>query len=634
MKRMTLKNKLVIGSLAMLILVMGASAIVGGIVINKQNRAASYDNLKKSLDIIRKELLSMEKKLLSDTQQMATTNDMGGMVKMTMEMENISLLSSAMRGMATNIGQIGITGKIWKLAIYNLNRELCAFAVEQNGGAFLLGFASDPSKGSIKGVILEKNKQIEGMDWKDLDQFQDQTIKLKFSNDIPQKEYVHIGEVENCLSVIAFVPIFANIFSTETNEYENVLTGFAMGIRKIDQEFAARISDLVTMKINFFTKTGFSLGDLKEYTSLNAEKIKDNVESWDLKDEEVLLNDISLKEGRYFQGVLPLYGESRYVGAVAALQSMDTVKANTLQIVWNLGLVYLICILVIVPGVIIFARSITKPIQIIIKSLNTVAHQVASASAQVSASSQSLAEGASEQASSLEETSSSLEEIASITRQNADNVSQADTLMKGETRTVGAATTSINELTASMEEISKASEETSKIIKTIDEIAFQTNLLALNAAVEAARAGEAGAGFAVVADEVRNLAMRASDAAKNTSYLIEGTVKKVKDGADMVKTTNEAFSEVSTNASKVGELVGEIAAASQEQASGIEQVNKAVAEMDKVVQQTAANAEESASASEQMSAQAEQMKAVVDKLMELIGGSKGGEGDGRHLEGR
>ena len=252
------------------------------------------------------------------------------------------------------------------------------------------------------------------------------------------------------------------------------------------------------------------------------------------------------------------------------------------------------------------------------------ADQMASASGQVSSASQSLAEGASEQAASIEETSSSLEEMSSMTKQNAGNATQADNLMKEANQVVSKANTSMGELTHSMEEISNASEETSKIIKTIDEIAFQTNLLALNAAVEAARAGEAGAGFAVVADEVRNLAMRAAEAARNTADLIEGTVKKVKDGGDLVATTNDAFSEVAQSAAKVGELVAEIAAASNEQAQGIGQVNTAVAEMDKVVQQNAANAEESASASEEMSAQAEQMKGYVEELVAMVGGSKNG----------
>jgi methyl-accepting chemotaxis protein len=273
------------------------------------------------------------------------------------------------------------------------------------------------------------------------------------------------------------------------------------------------------------------------------------------------------------------------------------------------------------PVIYLISRSIVNPISNSIWSLNEGAEQVASASGQVSSASHSLAEGSSEQAASIEETSSSLEEMASMTKQNASHAGEADGLMKDSKQIIDKANGSMKELTASMEEISKASEETQKIVKTIDEIAFQTNLLALNAAVEAARAGEAGSGFAVVADEVRNLAMRAADAAKNTSDLIEGTVKKIGDGSGLVTRTNEAFTEVTASTLRVGELVADIAAASSEQAQGIDQVNTAVADVDKVTQQNAASAEESASASQEMNAQAEQMKHMVAKLSVMVKGS-------------
>jgi methyl-accepting chemotaxis protein len=271
------------------------------------------------------------------------------------------------------------------------------------------------------------------------------------------------------------------------------------------------------------------------------------------------------------------------------------------------------------------SRSITGPIKKTVQWLTSGAEQVSAASSQVSSASQDLASGASEQAAAIEETSASMNELSAMTRQNADNASQADLLMGEVSKTIQGTNQSMEEMRESMDEISSASEATSKIIKTIDEIAFQTNLLALNAAVEAARAGEAGAGFAVVADEVRNLAMRATEAAKNTAELIEGTVLKVNSGKEIVAKTTAAFKEVAENSTKVGTLVGEIATASQEQAEGIAQINQAISQMDSVTQRNASTAEESASASEELNAQAESMMDAVKDLKDIVDGGVNSE---------
>lgn len=293
-------------------------------------------------------------------------------------------------------------------------------------------------------------------------------------------------------------------------------------------------------------------------------------------------------------------------------------KANTTRIS-----IIGICAITLFLGLtlsIIISRGIIRMLKSVSSQMGLSVLDVASASQQTFSTSQSLADGTSEQAASIEETSASLEQMAAMTQQNADAAGQADQLMQDAIHSIKSANHAMNEMTISMDAISSSSEETSKIIKTIDEIAFQTNLLALNAAVEAARAGEAGSGFAVVADEVRNLAIRAADAARNSSEMINGTLDTVKKGAVIVSQTNTEFNQVEGSAKRVSELVAEIAGSSKEQSQGITQVTQAVMEMDKVTQNNAENAENSASAAKKLNAQAKQMKTMVDKLVSFVGG--------------
>jgi methyl-accepting chemotaxis protein len=349
-----------------------------------------------------------------------------------------------------------------------------------------------------------------------------------------------------------------------------------------------------------------------------AEKVKMSLKN--VEDLEKLNNQMKNVVAKYLE-----QGKTEISQAGAnqetAVTSLNQAAKRTVELITLIG--GLIVLITLIMGIGI-GRSISKAIYRVIEGLTDGAEQVASASNQVSSASQSLAERTSEQAAGIEETSSSIEEMSSMTKQNASNANQANLLITDTGKVVDEANHAMKDLIQSMNEISSASEETGKIIKTIDEIAFQTNLLALNAAVEAARAGEAGAGFAVVADEVRNLALRAADAARNTGNLIEDTIKKIRNGSDITARTNEAFNKVATGSKKVGDLVGEIAAASQEQAQGIEQINKAIGAMDKMVQKNAASAEESASASEEMNAQAEMMKTFVDDLVKVVGGSGNG----------
>jgi methyl-accepting chemotaxis protein len=251
------------------------------------------------------------------------------------------------------------------------------------------------------------------------------------------------------------------------------------------------------------------------------------------------------------------------------------------------------------------------------ESLLLVSHaadSVSSGSQELSSAAEQLSSSAQEQASSLEETAASMEEMTSTVKQNADNALRADKVALEARESANEGVVMASSVKRSMDAINTSSTKISDIIGVIDEIAFQTNLLALNAAVEAARAGEQGRGFAVVAAEVRNLAQRSASAAKEIKALIKDSVEKVQDGTQLVDTSSKTLETIVVGVKNTAEIIAEISASSQEQASGIEQVNRAIMQMDGVTQSNAAQVEELSSTSQSLASQAEQLRNLVSRF--------------------
>ncbi len=259
-------------------------------------------------------------------------------------------------------------------------------------------------------------------------------------------------------------------------------------------------------------------------------------------------------------------------------------------------------------------KKMTENLNEVMGNINLASEQVASGSKQVSESSIALSQGATEQATSVEQLTASLEEISSQTKLNAGNANQANELAETAKLNALQGNSQMQEMLNAMGEINSSSANISKIIKVIDDIAFQTNILALNAAVEAARAGQHGKGFAVVAEEVRNLAARSANAAKETTDLIEGSIKKVEGGTKIATDTAGALKMIVTDIEKVANLVDNIACASNEQATAIGQVNQGIMQVSQVVQTNSATSEECAAASEELSTQAQVLQEMISKF--------------------
>jgi len=250
----------------------------------------------------------------------------------------------------------------------------------------------------------------------------------------------------------------------------------------------------------------------------------------------------------------------------------------------------------------------------IVAQVKDAAVEVFRGAEEISAGNSNLSMRTEEQASSLEETASSMEQMTSTVKQNADNANQANQLAMAARDQAEQGGSVVGKAVNAMAGIDESAKKIADIIGVIDEIAFQTNLLALNAAVEAARAGEQGRGFAVVASEVRNLAGRSASAAKEIKDLIQDSVRKVSDGSALVTQSGHTLEQIVNSVKKVSDIVAEIAAASREQSSGIDQVGRAVLQMDELTQQNAALVEQATAASQSLAGQSRDLNQLMERF--------------------
>ncbi|MGC8490315.1 MAG: methyl-accepting chemotaxis protein [Syntrophobacteraceae bacterium] len=606
MSNMKLRSKLVAASVATLVVPLVASVLLVSAIVLRQDRSASRVQLKKAINITRSELSSVQAKLQIDAGQMAQMSNVGSMLGMVGQYGGGDALKTLMdesaSGFLKSLLQIEKTGTLRQAALYDLKGNLVFFARQESKGAFRLGYVLPGAKASVFSAVsrtgqvpptLQKSGTLPG-------------LQLHFSGPVPTRNTAQFTVSGNRVYLVSYAPVMQQAWDKAAGKPKEEQAGFAAAVIRIGKPFVQRVSFLTGMKVNLFTNKGFSTGDIPQYAKLLS------------------TGNVTAAGQSYYQQMLPLKGASGVPeGWIAVLCSMKVAKANAWQLTKLLLVIYLGCILVIVPLIIYFSTSLVKPIDTAVSHLTQSVRDLHAASNRLASSSEGLSDAASKQAASIEETSSSLEEMSSMTRQNAKDAGQVDELSKKASTSLQEANKSMKALVRSMEDIASASANVVKIIKSIDDIAFQTNLLALNAAVEAARAGEAGAGFAVVAGEVRRLAMRSAEESHNTQQMVNDIIGRIDAGSRLVKETDEKYRDVAMSVHQVRDLAEGISTASREQAAGIEQINLAVSEIDNMTQQNVHNADESASASQQLNDQAENMGKVVLELKRIAGATDG-----------
>jgi methyl-accepting chemotaxis protein len=370
MLKKRVRTKIVLAVIGIIAVTMLISSAIVSFIIYGQNRDASYSLLRQSANIVRDDIGLLKQNLLSNTRQAATSNEMG---------TNIEFASSAsyeegkqmgfkdtFQTMSGSLYNICLSGNIWQAAIYNKRKQLAGFTIIE-GDKALIGF---PRTNDFLAVNLNRGDKVNPEAWKPLPRFTG--FEMLYQGKVPLTASVEFEQVDTVVTLIAKVPIISSVFNEKTEKLEPVTVGFIVAVYRFDEGFTRRLSKITGNRIGIIKPDNTTLGDLSGYPGLKPDLFEPMEKGLDIQKQPVTLNDISMGEEGYFQGLLPIYSDVGFVGALTMLHPMNIAMDNTLQIVKVLSLVSIGCIVLFFPLAFFFSNSFSRPLEELSRVLSDV----------------------------------------------------------------------------------------------------------------------------------------------------------------------------------------------------------------------------------------------------------------------
>lgn len=630
--KFTLKNKIIFGAIGMLVILMLTSTVAVSIIINKQNRTSSYDYLQKSFNIIVDDISKNQEKLVSDSRRIASVDSMGERFMYLLDTGKDSkydMLKWTYQKIAVSLFNIASTTNASTAALYGNNGDLVAF-FKKNDDQVTIGWIHQ--KTIITTATFKNDEKPEDNSWKEFKGTLD--IPMTMDQAPSDNEKIQFEIVDATLCISTSIPVTSITYDVETNEDVPKRFGVVRAFYKIDDQFISRMTKLAGIHLNIFSRQGLLTGDVSDYAQLKTSLSETNT-NFNLSEQPISFNTININGQGYFQGILPLYTDSKLLGALVSFQSTAVARANTFQMIKYLVIIFIIGIFLILPFTILFSNTLTRPIsevvnglkdaaegegdltkrlkinshdeigelarwfnifmeklQLMIKTISentndltsstgnlfTISSQMSKNADQISSRSENVSTSASNMSTNMDAMAHVMEQTAANMTMVAAAAEQMNATIVGiaqnseKARTITSNAVSQTQNTSkTIADLGNSAQEIGKVTETITGISEQTNLLALNATIEAARAGEAGKGFAVVANEIKDLA-------RQTAAATEEIKKKIKGIQNVTSGTIDEISSILKIINDANEIVATIAASVDEQSASANDIAENIAQ--------------------------------------------------------